>query len=123
VGQVSQSLQVAPFNDNYQFNNATSAAPLEGSTTVWNSYRGGPYQQALSALTDLNSTNYNGQGYSTYGYEWWSDPNNRNDGYIQWYSGGQETWRVTPAALEGDATTGISSRIIPEEPMVSYWHC
>lgn len=118
VGQVSQSLQVAPFNTGYQFNNNPSDSPRQGSTTVFNSYQGGKYQQAISALTDLNSTNYNGVGYSTYGYEWWSNPSNRNQGYIQWYSGGQMTWKATAATLEGDSTTGISSRIIPEEPMV-----
>jgi beta-glucan synthesis-associated protein KRE6 len=118
VGEASQSLQVAPFNANYQFNDAQSASPIQSSTTKFNSYTGGPYQQAISGLTDINSTNYNGSGYSTYAYEWWSDPNDRSGGYIQWYTGGQKTWKATYETLAGDTTTGISNRIIPEEPMV-----
>jgi hypothetical protein len=123
VGQASQSLQVAPFNANYQFNNATSATPLQGSTTEFNSYTGGTFQQAISAVTDLNATNYNGSGYSTYAYEWWSDPNDRSGGYIQWFSGGKQTWKATYSTLAGDTTTGISNRIVPEEPMVRRWYC
>lgn len=122
VGMASQSLQVAPFNANYQFNNAKSASPIQSSTTKFNSYTGGPFQQAISGLTDLNSTNYNGSGYSTYAYEWWSDPNDRSGGYIQWYTGGKETWKATYDTLAGDTTTGISNRIIPEEPMVRCWY-
>jgi hypothetical protein len=118
-GQVSQSLQVAPFNINYQFNNASSSTPLEGSTTQFNIYKGAQYQQAISAVTDISSSDfYSGKGFATYGYEWWADPSNRNGGYIQWYSEGKQTWKATPGTLAGDTTTGISSRIIPEEPMV-----
>lgn len=118
-GQVSQSVQVAPFNYNYQFNNASSATPLEGSTTQFNVYKGAQYQQAISAVTDISSSNYySGNGFTTYAYEWWADPNNRNGGYIQWYSEGKQTWKATPETLAGDTTTGISSRIIPDEPMV-----
>jgi beta-glucanase (GH16 family) len=117
VGQVSQSLQVAPFNINYQFNNATSGTPIQGSTTQFNVYRGAQYQQAISAVTDVNSSSYNGKGFGTYAYEWWTDVNNPDGGYIQWYSEGQETWKATSATLAGDTTTGISGRIIPNEPM------
>src|SRR6266576_5143732 len=48
-GQVSQSLQIAPFNYNYEFNNASSATPIEGSATQFNVYTGGQFQQAVSA--------------------------------------------------------------------------
>lgn len=123
IGQVSQSLQVAPFNAGYQFNNNPTASPLQGATTVFNSYKGGKYQQAISGLTDLNSTNYNGVGYGTYAYEWWSNPSNRNEGYIQWYSDGEKTWKATAATLEGDSATGINSRVIPEEPLVRCLSC
>ena len=119
VGQVSQSLQLAPFNNQYIFNNATTSTPIQDPLTQWNSYKGGIWQQAISGLTDLNATDYGGTGYTTYAYEWWSDPNNRNDGYVQWYAGGQQTWKATAATLEGDAATGISSRVMPEEPLVS----
>lgn len=117
-GQVSQSLQVAPFNYNYLFNNASSVTPTEGSTTQFNVYKGGQYQQAISAVTDISSSDYNAEGFATFAYEWWSDPSDRASGYIQWYSEGKETWRATPGTLAGDTNTGISGRIIPEEPMV-----
>ena len=117
-GQVSQSLQIAPFNINYEFNNASSGTPIQGSTTQFNVYKGGQYQQAVSAVTDISSSDYSGKGFGTFAYEWWADPNNRNGGYIQWYSEGQETWKATPESLAGDTTTGISGRIIPDEPMV-----
>ena len=123
TGQVSQSVQVAPFNINYQFNNASSSTPLQGSGTQFNSYTGGQYQQAISALSDISSSNYNGSGYTTYAYEWWTDPNHRSEGYIQWYSEGKETWKATASTLEGDTSTGISGRIIPEEPMVRSGYC
>jgi len=86
---------------------------------VLNSYIGGVYQQALSALSYIDSANYNGQSFAQYGYEWWSNPSNRPEGYIQWYSEGQPTWKITPASIGADTTVGISARLIPEEPMVS----
>jgi len=123
IGQVSQSLQVAPFNAGYQFNDDPTDSPRQGATTKFNSYKGGKYQQALSGLTDLNSTNYNGLGYATYAYEWWSNPSNRDEGYIQWYSEGEKTWKATAATLAGDSTSGIRSRVIPEEPLVRCLCC
>ena len=118
TGQVSQSLQVGPFNADYQFDDSNSSTPIQGSGTQVNSYKGAQYQQAISALTGISSSGYNGSGYSTYAYEWWSDPNHRSDGYVQWYSEGKETWRNTYATLSGDNITQISNRIIPEEPVV-----
>jgi hypothetical protein len=78
-GQVSQSLQVAPFNANYQFDNASSVTPIQGSSTQLNGYKGGLYQQAVSALTNISSSGYNGTGYAPFAYEWWSNPNHRSE--------------------------------------------
>jgi beta-glucan synthesis-associated protein KRE6 len=119
-GQVSQSLQVAPFNYQYEFYNATSATPIQNSQTTLNTYKGATYQQAVSAVTYINSSDYGGSGYATFGYEWWTDPNRRTEGYIQWYSEGKQTWKTTYATLAGDSATGISNRIIPEEPVVRF---
>lgn len=119
-GQVSQSLQVAPFNYKYQFNNASSVTPIQDSSiTSFNSYKGGQFQQAVSAVTYIDSQNYNGNGYAPYSFEWWSDPSHRDQGYIAWTSNGQETWRATAATIAGDSETQISKRVIPEEPMVN----
>ncbi|KAI0250774.1 glycoside hydrolase family 16 protein [Lactifluus subvellereus] len=116
-GQVSQSLQVAPFNYQYEFNNASSVTSIQGSSTVFNPYKGAQYQQAVSALSHISSSDYGGSGYATFAYEWWTDPKTRTDGYIQWYSEGKPTWKTTYASLAGDSATGISNRIIPEEPV------
>jgi len=118
-GQVSQSFQVAPYNYQYDFTSTSPATTLQNSQTELNSYKGGVYQQALSAITYISSSNYNGQGFAKYGYEWWSNPSNRPEGYIQWYSEGQETWKITAASIGADSTAEISARLIPEEPMVS----
>lgn len=116
-GQVSQSFQTAPYNYQYQFTSTTPATTLQDSQTQLNSYKGGVYQQALSAVTYISSDNYNGNGFAKYGYEWWSNPGNRPEGYIQWYSEGQESWKITAASMGPDTTAEISSRLIPEEPM------
>ncbi|OAX42120.1 glycoside hydrolase family 16 protein [Rhizopogon vinicolor AM-OR11-026] len=116
-GQVSQSMQVAPYNYQYTFDSSSPATTLQNTQTQFNTYTGGFYQQALSAVTYIDSENYNGQGFAQYGYEWWSNPSNRPEGYIQWYSEGQETWKVTSASIGADTTVDISARLIPEEPM------
>lgn len=119
-GQVSQSLQVAPYNYQYQFNNASPATTVNDSAiTVLNSYKGATYQQALSALTNVDSQNYGGQHYATYGFEYWSNPSNRASGYITWYSESAQTWKITSASVGPDSISEVSSRLIPEEPMVS----
>ena len=121
-GQVSQSFQVAPYNYQYQFNNASPATTINDSAiTSLNSYTGAVYQQALSAVSFVNSQYYNGQSYATYGFEYWSNPNNRPSGYITWYSESAQTWKVTAASVGPDSISEVSSRLIPEEPMVSFF--
>lgn len=54
------------------------------------------------------------------GFEYWSDPNNRNDGFITWQADGQKTyqiWAPAVAADQGTDGTGVGQRLIPEEPM------
>ena len=81
-------------------------------------YTGGPYQQAVSAVSDLPNTSYGGTGYSTYGFEFWGNPNDRENTYITWFVDGVKTWTVNAAALKGDSISGIGNRLISEEPMV-----
>ncbi|KAH7885230.1 glycoside hydrolase family 16 protein [Phlebopus sp. FC_14] len=117
-GQVSQSFQTAPYNYQYTYNNQTPATTINDTQiTQLNTYTGGPYQQALSALTYIDSSNYAGQHYASYGFEWWSNPSDRSSGYITWYSESAQTWKITSASLAGDTTSQISNRLIPEEPM------
>ncbi|KAI0316822.1 glycoside hydrolase family 16 protein [Amylostereum chailletii] len=117
-GEASQSIQAAPFNYQYAWDNTSAIQSIENTDlTFLNTYRGGTFQQAISAQTYLDNTDYGGNAYAPYGYEWWSDPDNREDGYVQWYSGGQKTWKADSSTMQGDSISGISSRLIPEEPM------
>ncbi|KAJ7729678.1 glycoside hydrolase family 16 protein [Mycena maculata] len=117
-GQVSQSFQVAPFNFDWQFVNTTPATTvINTNLTSFNTYKGSNEQQAVSALTYIPSTVYSDEDYGTYGFEWWSDPDNREDGYITWVSNGTESWSITADAVGADSTVEISQRLIPEEPM------
>ena len=119
-GQVSQSTQTAPFNYQYQFPTTSPATTIyDSSITSLNTYKGGTFQQALSTITYVDSRVYNNQAYAPYAFEWWSDPDNRDDGYITWYSNGARTWTITSAALGPDTVSRVQQRLIPEEPMVS----
>lgn len=119
-GQVSQSFQTAPYNYQYQFVNTTPATTIyDDSISAFNVYKGGLDQQAVSATSFIDSQNFNGNGYASYGYEWWSDPNHRDQGYVTWYSQGVEAWTMTAASIGPDPITEVSQRLIPEEPMVS----
>ncbi|KAF9013422.1 glycoside hydrolase family 16 protein [Cyathus striatus] len=117
-GCVSQSYQVAPYNFQYTPDISEPATTIyDTSITSMNTYKGGVYQQAVSALSDIDSQFYSGNAYATYGTEYWSDPNNRDDGYITWYSNGQKTWTITAATVGSDSVMEISKRLISEEPM------
>jgi hypothetical protein len=101
-------------------NNRTPEVTLYDTTnTLLNSYKGGVYQQAASALTFIDSQNYNDSHYASYGFEWWSNPGDRDEGYITWFSEGQKSWTMTTASMGPDPATGVSQRIISEEPHVS----
>ncbi|PPQ89675.1 hypothetical protein CVT25_013862 [Psilocybe cyanescens] len=117
-GQASQSFQVAPYDVGYKWNSNPPAATIVDPTqTFFNSYSGGPYQQAMSGLTYVDGQFYNGSAYAPYGFEIWSDPKNRDDGYITYYYNGKETWKATAATIGPDSEAQIAQRLISEEPM------
>lgn len=119
LGQASQSLQTAPFDYGYRFIDQQPATTIyNGTKTLFNTYKGGVFQEALSALTFLDSDSYVGSTgkYSTYGFEYW--PSRGDDGFITWYVDGAQTWTVTTASLAPNDPVQISQRLIPEEPMV-----
>ncbi|KIJ33317.1 glycoside hydrolase family 16 protein [Sphaerobolus stellatus SS14] len=101
IGEASQSYQTAPYNANYQFVNTTPAA------TIYN-----------DNIT-IDSINYGGQGFQTYGIEWWSDRNNQDDGYVSWFQGDTNMWTMTAAAVGPDPITTISQMPVSEEPWYS----
>ncbi|KAF8645123.1 hypothetical protein AX16_007952 [Volvariella volvacea WC 439] len=117
-GEVSQSFQIAPYNHNYEFVQTSPETIVHNdSNTYINSYKGGPFQQAVSAVSWIGDEFYNDTGYAPYGFEWWSNPSRRSEGYITWFYNNQPTWTVTAASVGPDPVTQVSARLIPEEPM------
>ena len=141
---VSQSSQFAPFMHDYLYYNDTGDwTNFNSSRTRANTFRGSAVQQSISALTQLPADMFQGSGavyhtlgmcsvvpcasghgrwltVSLTGFEYWSDPNDRSAGEITWQVDGQKTHQVTAAAVAGDPLpdgTGISQRLISEEPM------
>jgi beta-glucan synthesis-associated protein KRE6 len=120
-GAVSQSLQTAPYNYQYNFVNTSPAATIyDSSITSFNIYKGGVFQQAISSVTTIDSQFYNDQAYAPYGFEWFSDPKNRGSGYVTWFGNGDATWTMTAAAIGPDSISEVSQRLVPEEPMVGF---
>ncbi|SCU97824.1 LAMI_0F11562g1_1 [Lachancea mirantina] len=115
VGLASQSLQIAPFDiwyiPDYEFLEIHNQ-----STTVVNTYCGGPIQQAVSAVTTLNTTWYEygpDAGYfQKYSFEYLND---RDTGYIQWYVGDNPTFTINAMALHPNGN--VDWRYISREPM------
>ncbi|KAH7906516.1 beta-glucan synthesis-associated [Hygrophoropsis aurantiaca] len=122
TGQVvSQSGQFAPFSADYGYLNSTQDEwdiYTPGLTTP-NSYRGSAVQQAVSALTELptNIFQQSGQQFTTFGFEYYSDPSNPSDGFITWQTAGEPAARLGAAALGPDANTLVGQRLISVEPM------
>ncbi len=124
-GQVSQSAQFAPYDDFYQFNNATTNfEQYDTDITSFNTYLGGYYQQAASSLTMVDDDLYfnqvgagtNGQ-FATFGVEYSSDSKERGNAYITWVSQGKKSWMLKGAGVGRNAKTEVGQRLIAEEPM------
>lgn len=78
---------------------------------MMNSYKGGPFQEAVSGLTNLNTDWYDGKQYQKYAFEYKTG----KDGFITWYVGDDKTWTMKAAATRANGNVG--TRIIPEEPL------
>ncbi|RFU29764.1 hypothetical protein B7463_g6583, partial [Scytalidium lignicola] len=110
TGTASQSFQAAPFDIWYQ-PDYDYLEIYDRAITGMNSYRGGPYQQAISAVTWLNDDWYNGKEYQTYGFEYTPG----DAGYLAWFVGDDYTWKMDHRALRPNGNVG--QRVLPEEPM------
>lgn len=114
---VSQSGQWAPFNQYYEVTNTTGPAyEFQQSSGVFNVYTGEITQQSTSGVTDTpqGAVEKGGTGaFAEYGLEY--QPG--DDGYIQWYSGGNPSWQLYNAAMEPDPVSLIARRPFPVEPM------
>ncbi|EGV62414.1 beta-glucan synthesis-associated [Yamadazyma tenuis ATCC 10573] len=115
VGIASQSMQIAPY-DIWYYPNYDFVEIYNLSVTSMNSYTGGPYQQAVSAVTTLNNSWYERGGgehhFQHYGYEYLNDD---TDGYCTWYVGDEPTFTVYANALAPNGNIGW--RRISKEPM------
>lgn len=80
---------------------------------MMNAYKGGPFQEAISGLTNLNNDWYDGNSYQTYAFEY--KPGKTDDAYITWYVGADKTWSMKAPGTRPNGNIG--QRIIPEEPM------
>jgi len=124
-GEVSQSFQVAPFDDYYQSDNTTGKARIyDEDMTQYNSYLGGHYQQAVSGLTLLPDRIYYDQQvggrskeFATFSFEYSAFPEEREKGYIHWVTDGKPAWTMFADAVGPNPRTEIGRRIVPEEPM------
>ena len=121
-GAVSQSAQIAPFDDSYKSIVTSPITTIYNSAlTLFNSYKGGPLQEAVSAVTTVESQFYGGKGYAPYGFEYWSNLDNPQDGYITWYSNGQPSWKMTAATVGPNSESQVGQRLISQEPMVGHF--
>lgn len=112
LGVASQSVQVAPFDIWYQ-PNYDFVALFNPNFTQMNTWRGGPFQEAVSGITTLNDDWYDNKEYQTYGFEYLPG----QDGYVQWSVGSMQTMRMDAGALGPNGNIG--ARMVSEEPMVS----
>lgn len=121
TGVVSQSLQLAPFDDYYEIpdNSTRSVTIANPRYTRANSWVGGEFQQAASALTDIDRDSYRmtGGDFSIWGFELHAEPENRDNGYITWVGDGREAWTLRASGIGPNDRVDVGQRLIPEEPM------
>ncbi|KAJ4356096.1 beta-glucan synthesis-associated protein [Didymosphaeria variabile] len=110
VGSVSQSLQIAPFDIWYQ-PDYDFVEVYDQRVTEMNAYKGGPFQEAFSGLSNLNNDWYDGKAYQKYAFEYTTG----DDGFITWYVGDSPTWSLYANSIGPNGNIG--ARKIPEEPM------
>jgi beta-glucanase (GH16 family) len=108
----TQSYQVAPFDIFWRPDYEFTEFPDYG--TSWpNGYCGGPFQQALSATTNLNKKWYDGVQYQKYSFEY--APGEGKDGYIVWNVGDEKMWAMDGRAIGPNGN--IAARQVSLEPM------
>lgn len=108
----TQSYQVAPFDIWYYPNYDFTAFP-DQRLSYTNTYTGGPFQQAISATTNLNRDWYDGKSYQRYSYEY--VPGDKEGSHITWKVGEQTMFTIDGRALGPNGN--IQARQISQEPM------
>ncbi|KAI0319864.1 beta-glucan synthesis-associated [Amylostereum chailletii] len=114
-GRVSQSCQFAPYNFNYTIPTDANTV-YDSDISEFNTYRGGVFQQTVSALTDTNATAYQQSegGFAVYGFEY---KGGFDDAYITWINNDKPAWTLSSSAMAADSEVEIGPRAIPQEPM------
>lgn len=115
IGVASQSFQIAPFDiwymPDYDFIEIHNL-----SVTTMNTYAGGPFQQAISGTSTLNTSWYEfgdtEHNFQNYGFEYTND---FDSGYIRWFVGDNPTFTLHSQALHPNGNVGW--RYLPKEPM------
>ncbi|GEQ72260.1 hypothetical protein JCM33374_g5947 [Metschnikowia sp. JCM 33374] len=114
-GVVSQSYQVAPM-DIWYMPDYNFVEIHNSQFTTMNTYAGGPFQQAVSAVSTLNTTWYtdgpDSGNFQEYGFEYLND---NDKGYITWYVGQDPTLTVNAYALGPNGNVGF--RRVAKEPL------
>lgn len=117
-GEASQSVQFAPFDDNYAWNNETYLEIYDNTVSYLNSYQGGVLQQTGSVVSIVNQDCYTTKSscFAIYGYEY--KPGLQEDGaYITWVNNGKRSWTFQAGGIGENPRVEISARPIPREPM------
>lgn len=116
VGVASQLMQIAPY-DIWYMPDYDFIAIHNKSVTTMNTYAGGPFQQAISGITTLNTLWYEyGNGthiFQRYGFEYINDD---EKGYCRWFVGRDPTFTLNVQALHPNGNIG--QRQISKEPML-----
>lgn len=114
-GVASQSMQIAPM-DIWYIPDYNWIVIHNASVTTINTYAGGPFQQAVSGVTTLNTDWYQrGVGerfFQSYSFEYLNDD---STGYLTWFVGQNPTLTVHANALAPNGNIGW--RRISKEPM------
>ncbi|KAH6717201.1 beta-glucan synthesis-associated protein-domain-containing protein [Leptodontidium sp. MPI-SDFR-AT-0119] len=111
IGVVTQSFQVAPFDVWYQPNANFMALP-DPTISQINTYCGGPFQQAISAVTTLNNSWYDGNSFQKYAYEYVPGT---DKGKIAWFVGDDPSFVMDGRAIGPNGN--VKARSVSEEPM------
>lgn len=116
TGVASQSMQIAPY-DIWYMPDYDWIEIHNKSVTTMNTYAGGPFQQAISGITTLNSLWYEfgdvEHNFQRYGFEYLNDNDN---GYCRWFVGDDPTYTLHANALHPSGNIGW--RRISKEPML-----
>ncbi|KAF8213214.1 glycoside hydrolase family 16 protein [Mycena galopus ATCC 62051] len=118
LGQVSQSAQWAPFNNEYiWFNTSENLIIPDLTNSILNSYMGGSFQQATSVVTNTSQQCYqliDPTCFQIFGFEYQPGFSNA---YISWISDGKVSWTLNQAGMAADTVVEIDQRPVPQEPL------